>query len=150
MDGNIERAIDKFWEVIPPLWRSVRSHIHTQATEQFDITVAQFHILRYLRNGKNTVSKLAETGKISRPAASRGVELLVQKGLVARATDPDDRRHIQLSLTSAGQALLEQLFGNTSLWMSEKLGELSEAELEAILQGSAALEKAFLESRPSS
>jgi DNA-binding MarR family transcriptional regulator len=141
----LQQSIDKFWEVIPPVWRGVRSYIHAQATEQFDITVAQFHILRHICNGRDSVSKLAETGRISRPAISRGVDILVNKGLVTRTTDPVDRRHIQLALTDQGQALLSELFGNTNQWIAEKLAILTDDELEAIIQAGDALSKAFLE-----
>ncbi len=142
---KLPQAIDKFWEVIPPLWRSVRAYIRAQATEKFDVTVAQFHILRYIRSGKDTVSKLAETGRISRPAISRGVETLVAKGMVIRATDPGDRRHNQLSLTAEGQALLNELFGHTRQWMAARLGVLTDDELESIIRASESLAKAFLE-----
>ena len=44
-----EQAIDRFWETVPPLWNTVRSHIRATATGKFDITVEQFHVLRYVR-----------------------------------------------------------------------------------------------------
>ena len=144
-DENIQRSIDKFWEVIPPLWRGVRKHIHDQAMEDFQITLAQFHILRHIRSGLDSVSELAKTGKISRPAISRGVDSLVIKGLVNRSTDSKDRRHIQLSLTTEGETLLDELFGNNRQWMASKMISLSEADLKTIQQGLDALQKALIE-----
>jgi DNA-binding MarR family transcriptional regulator len=141
----IHSSIDKFWDVIPPVWREVRKYIHDQAVESYQITLAQFHILRHIRHGRDSVSELAKTGKISRPAISRAVDVLVNKGLVARSQNPEDRRNVQLSLTEDGQELIDELFSKTHRWMSEKLTMLTENELKSILRAGDALKKAFIE-----
>ncbi len=141
----IQQAIEKFWEFFPPVWHTVRAHIRQEATENFDITVGQFHILRRIRWGTDSVSKLADDRRTSRPAISRAVDVLVNKGLIARTTNPADRRNVQLSLTDEGQSLMEALFSNTRGWMAEKLAVLSEDELEAILVAGDALKRAFKE-----
>ncbi len=140
-----QQVIDKFWEFFPPVWHTVRAHIHQEATENFDITVGQFHILRRIRHGVDSVSKLADAKHTSRPAISRSVDVLVNKGLVARTTNPADRRNVQLSLTEEGQSLMEELFSNTRQWMAENLAVLSEDEFEAIIVAGDALKRAFAE-----
>jgi DNA-binding MarR family transcriptional regulator len=139
------QAIDKFWEFFPPVWHTVRAHIHQQAVENFDITVVQFHILRRIRKGTDSVSKLADDRHTSRPAISRAVDVLVKKGLVLRTQNPEDRRNIQLSLTDGGAALLEALFNNTRQWMAEELSVLNDDELHSILLAGDALQLAFTE-----
>ncbi|MBN1666529.1 MAG: winged helix-turn-helix transcriptional regulator [Anaerolineales bacterium] len=139
----IQLVINKFWEVVPPLWRLVRSRIHQEAVENFQITVSQFHVLRHIRAGQHTVSDLAETVRLSRPAVSRTVDSLVEKGLVGRTTDPHDRRQIQLALTPAGEDLLSALFGQVRRWMAEHLSSLQQFELEEISQALAMLQQAF-------
>jgi DNA-binding MarR family transcriptional regulator len=140
-----QQAIEKFWEFFPSVWHTVRAHIGNEATENFDITVGQFHILRRIRQGARSVSKLADDKHTSRPAASRVVDVLVNKGLIARTQNPADRRNVQLSLTEEGGALLDALFNNTGQWMSEKLAVLSQDELESILIAGDALKRAFTE-----
>jgi len=144
-EDSVQAAIDKFWEFFPPVWHIVRAHIHHEAAENFDITVGQFHILRRIRNGIDSVSKLADDRHTTRPAISRVVEVLVNKELVTRTHNPDDRRNVQLSLTPAGQELMSVLFSNTRYWMGEKMADLSEAELEAIFVAGDALKRAFAE-----
>jgi len=139
------QVIDKFWEFFPPVWHTVKAHIRIEATENFDITVGQFHILRRIWRGTNSVSKLADDRHTSRPAISRSVDMLVNKGLVIRTQNPADRRNVLLSLTQEGQTLMEMLFSNTRGWMAEKLAILSEDELEAILVAGDALKRAFTE-----
>jgi DNA-binding MarR family transcriptional regulator len=138
-------AVEKFWEFFPPVWHTVRAHIHHNAIENFDITVGQFHILRRIRQGADSVSKLADAKHTSRPAVSRVVDVLVNKGLVVRAQNPVDRRNVLLSLTEEGTALMENLFSNTRQWMIEKLSVLNDDQLEAILIAGDALKRAFLE-----
>ena len=144
MSSDPQQTVEKFWEFFPPVWHTVRAHIHHEATENFDITVGQFHILRRIRQGADSVSKLADDKHTSRPAVSRVVEVLVNKGLVARTQNPADRRNVQLSLTEEGATLMENLFNNTRQWMIEKLTVLSEDEFEAILVAGDALKRAFV------
>ena len=127
-----ERAIDRFWETIPPLWNSVRSHIRASATANFDITVEQFHVLRYVRRGTDSVSELATAKNISRPAISQAVEVLVKKGLLTRVQSKADRRCVDLVLTEAGNDLLDAVFKETRAWMKERMRGLSPDELETI------------------
>ena len=137
------RLIDKFWEFFPPVWHSVKAHIRHEATEKFNITVGQFHLLRRIRQGADSVSKLADDRHTSRPAISRSVDVLVNKGLVVRTQNPSDRRNVKLSLTVEGQSMMDALFSNTREWMAEKLAILEDEEFEAILIAGDALKRAF-------
>ncbi len=136
-----ERAIDRFWETVPPLWNSIRSHIRATATANFDISVEQFHVLRYVRRGTDTVSELATAKNISRPAISQAVEALVKKGLLTRVQSTEDRRSVDLVLTKAGNNLLDTVFQETRGWMKEQMDELSPDELETIVRAMEVMKK---------
>lgn len=135
-------AVETFWETFPPFWQRVRMHIRQAATEQFEIGVEQFHILRHIRQGHSSVSELAEAKDISRPAVSQIVEVLVNKGLVARTPDARDRRRTRLALTAEGGALLDAVFKDTRRWMMQLFSALSNEELQALMRGMEALRKA--------
>jgi DNA-binding MarR family transcriptional regulator len=109
--------------------------------EQFGISVEQFHILRHVRKGLDSVSALAEVKNISRPAISQSVDLLVTRGLLARTTNPQDRRHIRLDLTAEGNALLDAVFGDTRQWMMETIAPLSNDEIRALTRSMESLKK---------
>ena len=136
-----EQAIDRFWETVPPLWGAIRTHIRATATAEFDITVEQFHVLRYVRRGPGSMSELAAAKNISRPAISQAADVLVRKGYVTRIERPHDRRYVELSLTRAGNALLDTVFNETRAWMSERMKILSQEELESIVKAMPALKK---------
>ena len=127
-----EQAIDRFWETVPPLWNFVRSHIRDTATGTFDITVEQFHVLRYVRRGNGSMSELAIAKNISRPAISQAVDVLVKKGLLTRIHSTTDRRYVELELTDEGNALLDTVFKETRGWMKGQMSTLSADELETI------------------
>jgi len=143
LDDAIQQTIAAFWESVPRIWHTVRSHILKVATEEFSITVEQFHILRRIRRGRNSVSQLAEAKQISRPAISRSVDALVNRGFITRTQNPQDRRHVQLDLTEEGEALVDAIFGNVSQWMGEQLSTLDEDELEGITHAVRNLKRAF-------
>ena len=137
----LEQTLDKFWETIPPLWGYIRAHIRAVATENFDISVEQFHILRFIRRGHCSVSDLADVKNISRPAVSQGVDALVNKGLVTRTQSKEDRRYVELELTPEGNALLDSVFQDTREWMKGSLEGFSQEELELSMRGMEVLKK---------
>ncbi len=138
---KLRQVVDSFWETFPPLWRMIQIHIREVAVEQFDITVEQFHILRHIRRGRNSVSALAEAKNISRPAISQSVDLLVTRGLIIRSIDPQDRRHVKLDLTADGNALMDAIFGDTRQWMMKNFAPLSAGEIQALNHSMESLKK---------
>ena len=140
---NLELVIDRFWETFPPTWHSIRDHIRQVVTENFDISVEQFHMLRHIRKGVASVSDLAAAKHISRPAISQGVEALVSKGLVTRRHSRTDRRYIELELTESGKNLLDEIFRQNRQWMAEKMAILDAAELASITTALEYLRRAF-------
>ena len=138
------RAIDRFWETVPSLWNTVRSHIRATATAKFDITVEQFHVLRYVRKGTESMSELATAKNISRPAISQAVEVLVKKGLLTRVQSVQDRRYVELALTDAGNNLLDTVFKETREWMKERMQTLTADELETIAKAMEAMKKMLI------
>jgi DNA-binding MarR family transcriptional regulator len=55
-----------------------------------------------------TVSRLAELLGVSRQAASKLADEMVQRGYLLRAADPDDRRRTRLRLSAKGRRVRER------------------------------------------
>ncbi len=140
------QTIDRFWETIPPVWNLVRSHLRCIASENFEISVEQFHILRHIRKGITSVSELAAVKQISRPAISQAVDILVDKGLIARQQDAEDRRYVHLRLTPEGDDLLNQIFQENRAWMTEKMSTFDSEALNSVIAGLEILKAIFEES----
>jgi len=147
-DDTLQQTISRFWETVPPVWNTVRSRLRSAATQQFDITVEQFHILRHIRSGSHSVSELADIGRISRPAISQAIDALVNKGLVSRRQSTGDRRYNRLELTGEGSLLLDEIFGQARQWMMAKLSSLKADDLQAVMTGLLILKAAFCDAKP--
>ena len=139
----LKNAIEHFWDTIPPVWGRVRGNVRSNAIQDFNLTLIQFHILRHIRKGSNTVGELAERQQVSRPAISRAVDMLVEKGLVYRRENTNDRRFVQLDLTESGNNLLDAVFGKNRLWMADKMAALNPDELDIIIKAMAILKNTF-------
>ncbi|GAB4400090.1 MAG: MarR family transcriptional regulator [Anaerolineales bacterium] len=132
---------EKFWESVPPAWFRTRGRIRAAAAEQVGLTVEQFQVLRRIRRGIDSVSAIAADKNASRPAVSAAVDGLVLRGLVTRQTDEQDRRHIHLTLTEAGQSALSAIYEQTDSWLAQRLARLSPAEQEQLQTGMEMLKK---------
>lgn len=141
----LQQAIERFWETVPPAWNRIRNNVRGIATQNFDISVEQFHVLRHIRRGIGSVSELADKRQISRSAVSQSVDSLVEKNLITRTQSADDRRYVQLALTPAGEALLNTIFQKNRAWMMEEMekAELSPDDICTLIQGMEVLKKAF-------
>jgi DNA-binding MarR family transcriptional regulator len=138
-----QQVIDRFWETVPPVWHMVRNHIHTLAIQNYNISVEQFHILRHIGKGVDSVSELATLKHISRPAVSQAINGLVEQGLVSRSQHAQDRRYVHLKLTETGQHLLNEIFEETRGWMSARMSILSQDEMENMIGALGSLKRAL-------
>ena len=146
-ESLVRHSIEKFWETIPSVWHQARAYMHKTAVERYQLTIGQFAILRGVHRGRASVSRLAEVGHISRPAISRSVDILVNRGLIMRSRDPDDRRHVKLTLTEEGERMLGVLFEEAQSWMWARIETLEDAEIEIIIDGLENLRSVFREKR---
>lgn len=144
-EALIRAAIQKFWQTLPGIWHNVRAHTRQVVLDGDQVSMPQFAILRAISFGKTGVSQLAEEGRISRPAISRQVDILVKCGLVSRQDNPLDRRHVKLALTRDGDELVKSVFADTSGWMKSRMDGLDDEKLGVIMQALELLGEVFLD-----
>ncbi|CAO5164255.1 MarR family transcriptional regulator [Frankia sp. AiPs1] len=78
----------------------------TQRQDSSGISIAQYIIMGPLRGGALTMSDLAIGAGVSGPTVTRAVTNLVRAGLVERVPSQQDRRHVAVHLTAAGERAL--------------------------------------------
>jgi DNA-binding MarR family transcriptional regulator len=118
-------------ETIPPSMRAIREQMRSGRAAS--LSVAQFRLLLFVRRHPGTsLSPLAGHVGTSLPAASQQVERLVKAGFLTRLQHPSERRRVELRLTDAGAATLEECDSRTRAWLCERLSALSATELAAI------------------
>jgi DNA-binding MarR family transcriptional regulator len=95
-------------------------------TADSDLSPTQGSVLATVSNhGPLTLGELAERERVASPTITKVIGLLHEKGLVHKATDPDDRRFVRVALTPAGEALLERTRARKNAWLARQLGQLS-------------------------
>lgn len=107
------------------------ANIQNSYMSQFDISMAQFNILRILRGAKEAlnVNTVKERMIEKSPNTTRLMDKLIEKGLIDRVRCEHDRRVVYVSISKTGLALLAKIdidFNQVFLF-SENLSE-SEAE----------------------
>jgi DNA-binding MarR family transcriptional regulator len=118
-------------ETIPPAMRAIREQMRSGRAAS--LSVAQFRLLLFVRRHPGTsLSPLAEHLGTTLPAASQLVERLMRAGLVTREQHSEERRRVELRLTEAGDATLEECDARTRAWLCERLAGLDEAELDRL------------------
>lgn len=134
---------DRLRLVLLRLSRRIRSSYAGAATSsQLSVTPSQLTVLATIhRHGRLTVGQIAEREHVQPPSASKIVAALERAGLVARTTDPTDRRYQPIETTAAGKAYLDQVRTAGRTFVASRLGELDAADVDAIAQALPALER---------
>lgn len=79
-----------------------------------------------------TMSELADYSAVDRTTMTRTVNLLVDGGLVERATPPQDRRQVVLTLTDEGRRLCRRALQAVFRVNRELLAEVAEPEQRVV------------------
>ncbi|NLH32151.1 MAG: MarR family transcriptional regulator [Firmicutes bacterium] len=87
-----------------------------------------------IRPGSLKAADLSDQLNRPRPAITRILNALEERGLIVRTIDPDDRRSINISLTEEGGAALQKA-NDTILKVAERIVlSLGESETEKLIQ----------------
>lgn len=98
-----------------------------------DVTDGQLSVLFVIaKHGAQTLGSLSEYDRVSPPSMNRTVNMLVEAGLVARDSSPDDGRKVLISLTSAGANIVTETRRRRLAWFSQRLAALSASQRTAI------------------
>jgi DNA-binding MarR family transcriptional regulator len=97
------------------------------------------------RHGPLTPSELAACERIQRPTATRVLARLEESGLIERHADPTDRRSSLVSISSDGDALLEDLRTRKDAFLARRLDALEPDELAVLERAADILERVLAE-----
>jgi DNA-binding MarR family transcriptional regulator len=98
-------------------------------------------------HGPLTPSELADRERIKRPTATRLIATLEESGLVARTSDPSDRRSSLIATTPQGRELMRTLRTRKDAYLAQRLAGLTADERETLARAADLLER-LLEEDP--
>jgi DNA-binding MarR family transcriptional regulator len=135
--GGRQRIVEEMERVL----RALRSGI-PQEWFTLELTMPQLRALfGLLEEGPSRMGSLASLLGMSLSGATGLMDRLVEKGLVERSVDPDDRRSVVCELSPQGRELAERLLQLRRTQWQERLSALTEEEAELALRGLQALAK---------
>lgn len=112
-------------------------HAMNEALKPYGITVTQYEVLRTLGGAEGSGLNQRELGErltASVPDVSRLLDRMVERQLIARDRDPDDRRHVRSWLTADGVRVVEQLTPTLRALAAERFGRLGDRELHTLVE----------------
>jgi DNA-binding MarR family transcriptional regulator len=118
-------------------WQALRDldTLRLQQWEQSQLTMPQLRVLFQVRKSPGiTTGQLSRCMGITMSTTSGLVGKLVERGLVARGSNQEDRRQIPLELTEAGQQSAGELAEVTRPFLDNLVEEL-EQDLEQVVAG---------------
>lgn len=103
-----------------------------EVCEQYQLSLIEANVISFLYNnpGKDTAADIVELRMLSKGNVSQAVESLIQKSLLQRRTDTQDRRKIHLSLLPEAKPITEAMEAVREAFQSEIFYGLSQEEQE--------------------
>lgn len=83
--------------------------IQSRLWQLAELTLTQVQVLRALRDGPQTLSRLGQANGMSPTSVTRLVDRLESRGLVSRRRESEDRRLVQVHLEPEGERLLGEV-----------------------------------------
>ena len=112
--------------------------------QKTDLSPQQFTILmRLYHHDLCAFSDISKHMGVTSAAVSQVIERLVDKQLIERSEDPNDRRAKNIILTEKGHDLVETCLYDRYHWVGELAEKLGSDEQEAVLKALPALIEAF-------
>jgi len=131
---TITEFADKVGDIMPAI---SREFLRNQTVDFYKvkITLPQCVILDMLdRSGGSNMSDLARHMDVTTAAMTGIVDRMVRDGYVARSSDPDDRRVINIKLTVKGVRVARMIHAHRQQMTIKLFGVLSQAEREEYLR----------------
>ncbi|MEA5565140.1 MarR family winged helix-turn-helix transcriptional regulator [Anabaena sp. UHCC 0399] len=131
-------------DTIPLLMRFIRTDMRTHSPDS--ISIPQLRSLAFLKRRPGaSLSEVADHLGVTCATASTTIERLVQRLLVQRTDNPQERRRVVLNLTPEGKQMLEQSQEKTRGHIAEILQDLTPEQISHIEHSLTLLKKVFEE-----
>jgi MarR family transcriptional regulator, organic hydroperoxide resistance regulator len=121
-----------------------RRQYELDAWMSLNLGIGQLKTLFFISNrGATTTGKLATALKVTPTNVTGIIDRLLEKELITRTGDPDDRRVLVLRTTPKGDELVAELRQKRRERMTELFNQLSDKEAEIVAQGLKIMVKAI-------
>jgi len=140
MDSDRHRIALSILQIIPSIMRLLAAELRHADTPML---APQLGALTLLGETSYNLSELAELHGVSLPTMSNTIKKLVAAGWVERHRSEEDRRVVMLTLTPAGQQLIEEIGQKMVSEIAKHLAKIPNTDLETLQNGLTILQTVF-------
>ena len=127
---DAKSAAKKLDELMP----RIAKNFHGMETEDHDITIQQFIVLKAVHENENSkMSDLSNELGVSLGNMTGMVDRLIKGGLVERFDDPADRRIVRVKLTRKARSIIEKIESRRNKMFVKILEKISERDRTTLI-----------------
>ncbi len=104
IDAEVKETLRAYLDAL-----TLAEPVQARLWQRAALTLTQVTVLRELRQGPQTASRLGEKVGLSPTSVTRLVDRLERRGLVSRRRESEDRRYVDIHLEPAGERLLGEV-----------------------------------------
>ena len=132
-NAHKEALVEKMGDLVQQMYAQCRSE-STEGWTELELTMPQLHTMALLSQGPQRMGVIAWRLNSSQSAATSMIDRLVDKGLVERMPDSDDRRVVACQLTEPGREEMERLWRINRMRIALIADHLTSEELNRVVE----------------
>lgn len=128
-DAGKEALVEQMGDLVQRMYAQCRSE-----WTELELTMPQLHTMALLSQGPQRMGVIAWRLNSSQSSATSMIDRLVDKDLVARVPDKDDRRVVACQLTETGREEMERLWRINRMRIAKMADYLTIEELRRVVE----------------
>ncbi len=132
-DAGKEALVEEMGDLVQRMYAQCRSE-STEGWTELELTMPQLHTMALLSQGPQRMGVIAWRLNSSQSAATSMIDRLVDKDLVVRVPDKDDRRVVACQLTESGREEMERLWRINRMRIAKMADYLTIEELRRVVE----------------
>ena len=132
MEDSREELTDQFVELVEQINQSMHC-TPSDGWEDLDLTISQIRVLSLLYQGQQRMGSIANYLGCVLSSATSIMDRLVDKEMVVRFPDSEDRRVVICELTSSGRETMDQFWSIGRQKIITLAGQLDTSELKDVI-----------------
>jgi len=132
-DAGKEALVEEMGDLVQRMYAQCRSE-STEGWTELELTMPQLHTMALLSQGPQRMGVIAWRLNSSQSAATSMIDRLVDKELVEREPDKDDRRVVACQLTGTGREEMERLWRINRMRIAKMADYLTIEELRRVVE----------------
>ena len=132
-DAGKEALVEEMGDLVQRMYAQCRSE-STEGWTELELTMPQLHTMALLSQRPQRMGVIAWRLNSSQSAATSMIDRLVDKDLVVRVPDKDDRRVVACQLTGTGREEMERLWRINRMRIAKMADYLTIEELRRVVE----------------